>query len=145
MKAVVSRVGTTTLHIDQLVHAQISHGLLVHICLEPQDTGASILPFIETLQTLQLFADSQGRMELTVSDVGGSIMVVPQFTLTATFTRGRPSFGGVMQATQAKQLFSTLVSAWSSQPKPPVVAGVFGANMQITAVQDGPVTVLFEW
>lgn len=145
MKAVVQRCGQTTLRVDDTVHAQIHSGLVVYLCLEPQDTAAGIVPFIDTLTTLKLFVDSEGRMKLTVTDVGGELMIIPQFTLTATFTRGRPTFDGAMQADHAKKLFSQLIQAWQSDPIVPVTAGVFGANMQIETTQDGPVTVAFEW
>lgn len=145
MKAVVQRCSKTTLRVDDAERAHIQHGLVVYICLEPQDTAAGIVPFIDTLTTLQLFPDSLGRMKQTVGTVGGGIMIIPQFTLTATFTRGRPSFDAAMPAADAKKLFAHLIDAWQSQATVPIVAGVFGAQMHIETTQDGPVTVLFEW
>lgn len=145
MKAVVQRCGNTTLRVDGAAHAQIKKGLVVYLCLEPQDTAAGITPFIDTLATLELFADSKGHMKHTVGEVGGEIMIIPQFTLAATFTRGRPSFDTAMSAQDARHLFSHLITTWSSLSPISVTSGVFGANMQIETIQDGPVTVTFEW
>ncbi len=145
MKAVVQRCGKTTLRVDGIVQAHISKGLVVYLCLEPQDTAAGIVPFIDTLTTLQLFPDSQGRMKQTVVDADAELLIVPQFTLTATFTRGRPSFDAAMAASDANRLFTHLAEQWKTQSVVPVTTGIFGADMQIETIQDGPVTVQFEW
>lgn len=145
MKAVIQRVASSSVHIHDTLHCEIHTGLVVFICIETTDSIAALLKVPHHVEALRLFEDVNGRMSKTVCEVDGSILLIPQFTLCARFTRGRPSFDRAMRPTQARTLFETLSQSWQSTSSIPVLTGVFGAHMNISLINDGPVTVELAW
>ncbi|HRH89283.1 MAG TPA: D-aminoacyl-tRNA deacylase, partial [Rubrivivax sp.] len=121
--------------------AAIGAGALVLVCAEPTDTPAQAERLVDKLLALRIFADAAGKMNLSLRDVGGGLLLVSQFTLAADTSRGnRPGFSGAAPPALGRQLFDAVVAAARRQHTP-VAAGVFGADMQVHLVNDGPVTV----
>ncbi len=141
MIGVIQRVSEASVAIDGHVHGRIAQGLLVLVCAEPSDTEATADAFVNKVLKLRIFADANGKMNKSVVDVGGGLLLVSQFTLAADTSRGnRPSFLGAAPPTQGRTLFEAVVEG--ARAKHPVVqCGVFGADMQVALVNEGPVTV----
>jgi D-tyrosyl-tRNA(Tyr) deacylase len=120
--------------------AAIEHGLLVLIGVEREDSEADAARLIERLLNYRVFADDAGKMNFSLREVGGGLLLVPQFTLAADTRSGlRPSFTLAASPEQGKVLFDHLVQL-ARQQHQPVVTGQFGADMQVTLTNDGPVT-----
>ena len=119
----------------------IGQGLLVFVCAEPQDDGASAAKLVAKLLKLRIFADAAGRMNLSVRDVAGGLLIVSQFTLAADASAGnRPSFTGAAPPEHGRALYERVL-ALAREQHGPVAAGEFGADMQVHLVNDGPVTI----
>jgi D-aminoacyl-tRNA deacylase len=141
MKAVVQRVREASVTVAGEVVGAIGPGLLVLVCAEPQDDAASGRALLAKLLKLRVFGDDAGKMNRSLQDVGGGLLLVSQFTLAAD-TRGgnRPSFSGAAPPDQARALYEQLLLDARAM-HPTVAAGVFGADMQVALVNDGPVTI----
>lgn len=119
----------------------IGQGLLVLVCAEPADTAAQAGKLVEKILKLRVFADDAGKMNRSVQDVAGGLLIVSQFTLAADTAGGnRPSFSGAAPAEQGRALYEEMLRLAREQ-HPTVHAGVFGADMQVHLVNDGPVTI----
>jgi D-tyrosyl-tRNA(Tyr) deacylase len=119
----------------------IDAGLLVLVCAEPADGPQQVQRLVDKLLKLRIFSDEAGRMNRSVQDVAGGLLLVSQFTLAADTRSGnRPSFTGAAPAAQGQALFDAVLAA-ARQRHAPVAAGVFGADMQVHLVNDGPVTI----
>ena len=119
----------------------IGQGLLVFVCAEPQDDGASAAKLVAKLLKLRIFADAAGKMNLSVQNVAGGLLIVSQFTLAADAGAGnRPSFTGAAPPEQGRALYERVL-ALAREQHAPVAAGEFGADMQVHLVNDGPVTI----
>ena len=119
----------------------IGHGLLVLVCAEPDDTDVQANKFVDKLLKLRIFNDTQGKMNLSVTDVAGGLLIVSQFTLAADTRSGnRPSFTAAAGAAQGQVLYDQVL-ALARARHGPVAAGIFGADMQVALVNDGPVTI----
>jgi len=119
----------------------IGYGLLVLVCAEPADTPAQARKLVDKLLKLRIFADAAGRMNRSVQDVAGGLLIVSQFTLAADTTAGnRPSFIGAAPAELGRALYDEILRL-AREHHSPVQAGVFGADMQVHLVGDGPVTI----
>ena len=120
--------------------AAIGHGLLVLIGIEPSDAEPQARRLLHKLLNYRVFADAQGKMNLSLSDVDAGLLLVPQFTLAAATDKGlRPSFATAAEPAQAAALFENFVSLARAQ-RPHVQTGIFGAAMQVHSINDGPVT-----
>jgi D-aminoacyl-tRNA deacylase len=141
MIVLVQRVARAKVEVAGSVVGQIGFGLLVLVCAEPPDSAALVPRLIDKLLKLRIFADDAGRMNRSLADVGGGLLLVSQFTLAADTTGGnRPSFAGAAPPGQARALYDALLA--EARARHPVVAGgIFGADMQIELVNDGPVTI----
>lgn len=141
MIALVQRVGEARVEVGGAVTGAIGRGLLVLVCAEPQDTLDQASRLVDKLLALRIFADDAGKMNRSVKDVGGGLLLVPQFTLAAD-TRGghRPSFSGAAPPALGRELFDATLRL-ARERHPQVLAGVFGADMQVHLVNDGPVTI----
>jgi len=119
----------------------IGPGLLMLVCAEPQDTEAVAAKLVDKVLKLRIFADEAGRMNRSLVDVGGGLLVVSQFTLAAD-TRGgnRPSFSAAAAPAQGEALYESVLRH-SRDRHPQVASGRFGADMQVHLVNDGPVTI----
>lgn len=128
MRAVVQRVLSASVTVDGVVRASIDQGLLVFVGLESSDTGASLPWMAEKIVNLRIFEDDEGKMNRSVLDVGGSMLLVPNFTLAGDCAKGRrPSFDRAMRPEQAEPMFARFVSLVESRVNLPTVvrAGLF--------------------
>ncbi len=141
MKAVLQRVREARVEVEGQVVGAIGAGLLVLVCAEPADTEAQARRFVDKLLKLRIFSDAAGKMNRSLVDVGGGLLLVSQFTLAAELAGGnRPSFSAAAPPAQARALYEQLL-ADARALHPQVAAGVFGADMQVHLVNDGPVTI----
>jgi D-tyrosyl-tRNA(Tyr) deacylase len=141
MIALLQRVSQASVCIDGQIVGQIGQGLLLFLCAEPEDTEAVADKLLAKVLKLRIFADPAGKMNLSVQDVAGGLLVVSQFTLAAEVSGGnRPSFGAAAAPELGKRLYDYFVQR-ASQLHRPVQTGRFAADMQVSLVNDGPVTV----
>lgn len=141
MLAVVQRVRQARVEVDGAVIGAIGTGLLVLVCAEPSDDEARADKLVDKLLKLRIFSDEQGRMNRSVQDVQGGLLLVSQFTLAADTSGGnRPSFTGAAPAEQGRRLYERVI-ATAQERHPDVATGEFGADMQVHLVNDGPVTI----
>lgn len=142
MIGLIQRVNWSRLSIDGDLHAEIGVGLLALVGIEKEDTRGDVEKLLHKLLSYRVFADGEGRMNLGLKDTGGELLLVSQFTLAASTTKGlRPGFSSAKPPQQAEQLFDELVSK-AHQDHGAVRSGVFGADMQIALENNGPVTFL---
>lgn len=144
MLAVVQRVSSASVIVrDEGLVGEIDSGLLVLVCAQPQDTQAHADKLLSKLLKLRIFADETGKMNRSVQDIQGGLLLVSQFTLAAdTSTGNRPSFTGAAPAALGRELYEYLVEEARRRHHPHAVAsGRFGADMQVHLVNDGPVTI----
>lgn len=141
MIGLVQRVSEARVEVDGEAVGAIGAGLLVLVCAEPADGALQVQRFVDKLLKLRLFGDAAGRMNRSLQDTGGGLLIVPQFTLAAD-TRGgnRPSFTGAAPAALGHALYEAVL-AEARERHAPVAAGRFGAHMRVQLVNDGPVTI----
>ena len=141
MIALLQRVAAARVEIEGEVVGAIDAGLLVLVCAEPADTPATASKLVDKVLKLRVFADAAGKMNRSVVDTGGGLLVVSQFTLAAD-TRGgnRPSFTGAAPPAQGQALYEEVLRCARAR-HPLVASGRFGADMQVHLVNDGPVTI----
>lgn len=141
MIALVQRVRRAHVEVAGRTVGAIDHGLLVFVCAEPQDDEAVAAKLVARLLKLRIFADDAGKMNRSVQEVAGGLLVVSQFTLAADTSGGnRPSFTGAAPPALGRVLYECLLDR-ARQAHPIVAAGEFGAEMQVHLVNDGPVTI----
>ena len=144
MRLVVQRVTSASVSVDGQVVGQIGHGLVVLVGVADGDTSADIEYVASKLQGLRVFSDEDGRMNRSITDVKGELLVVSQFTLLGDVRRGRrPGFDAAAAPDQAKRDYEDLVARLRAMNLP-VETGVFQADMQVALVNDGPVTLLLD-
>ena len=144
MKALLQRVREARVEIGGEVVGAIDQGLLVLVGVEPQDNQASVSKMLHKLLNYRVFSDAAGKMNLSLKDVAGGLLLVSQFTLAADTRSGlRPGFSTAAPPTQGEALFEHLLLQARAQHTT-VACGRFGANMQVHLVNDGPVTFLLE-
>lgn len=141
MLALVQRVRSARVEVAGSTVGEIGQGLLVFVCAEPADTAAVAAKLLDKLLKLRIFADEAGRMNRSVQDVAGGLLLVSQFTLAADTAGGnRPSFSAAAPPALGRALYDDLLRLARGRHAP-VAAGVFGADMQVHLVNDGPVTI----
>jgi D-tyrosyl-tRNA(Tyr) deacylase len=144
LKAVVQRVSRACVRVDGNKKAEIGRGLLVLLGLETRDKEADVVRFAQRLPQRRFFADRDGKMNLSLKNISGQVLVVSQFTLAANLDKGlRPSFTHAMEPVKAEGMV-TLFSAELRSAGVEVSEGVFGARMEVELVNDGPVTFIFQ-
>lgn len=144
MKALLQRVRHASVVVENSVVGEIGQGLLVLLGLEKHDTAEQVEKMIQRLLDYRVFADAAGKMNCSLTDIGGGLLLVSQFTLAADTRKGRrPGFSTAAPPTQAEPLFDHAV-AFARERHGVVAAGVFGADMQVSLQNDGPVTFLLE-
>lgn len=144
MRAVVQRVTRATVEVDGRQVASIDVGLLVLLGVAIGDGDADAVALAQKVAALRVFRDDDGKMNRSVGEVGGSVLVVSQFTLLADVRRGRrPSFVGAAEPVAAERLVALFGSTVAHEGIP-VSLGQFGAHMEVELVNDGPVTILLE-
>ncbi len=143
MRAVVTRVREASVEIDHALHGKIGKGYLVLLGIGPEDEEKDAVHLAEKICNLRVFEDEQGKMNLDLASVGGSLLVVSQFTLYADLKSRRPGFSHAAKPAQAIPLYERFMEECRAKGFP-VENGEFGADMQVFSVNDGPVTLLFD-
>lgn len=144
MKALLQRVSSASVSVAGECVGEIGEGLLVLLGLDRGDDRAGAVRMLERILAYRVFADSAGRMNRSVTDINGGVLLVSQFTLSADTGRGlRPGFSGAMAPQEARPLYDFMLSELQRRHTP-VAAGLFGADMQVSLTNDGPVTFLLE-
>jgi D-tyrosyl-tRNA(Tyr) deacylase len=145
MRAVIQRVTEASVKIDGVINGQIANGLLIFLGIEAADDRADIDWLTGKVAALRIFNDEQGVMNRSVVDIGGGILVISQFTLFASTRKGnRPSYIRAARPEVAIPLYESFVSALSTAIGKPVATGIFGADMKVSLLNDGPVTILID-
>ena len=141
MIAVLQRVSEASVHVDGAVIGQIGSGMLVLLCAEKGDTEAVAERMLAKMLKLRIFSDAAGKMNLSVQDVGGGVLVVSQFTLAADLAGGnRPSFTQAAAPEDGRRLYEYFV-AQAQKAHPVVQTGQFAADMKVALINDGPITI----
>ena len=141
MIAILQRVSQASVQVDGEVIGQIGAGLLVLLCAEKGDTDAVADKMLAKTLKLRIFSDDAGKMNRSVQDIGGGLLVVSQFTLAADVTGGnRPSFTQAAAPDEGRRLYDHFVAQARTQ-HPLVQTGRFAADMQVALVNDGPITI----
>jgi D-tyrosyl-tRNA(Tyr) deacylase len=144
MKIVLQRVSSASVKVDSKIVGRIEHGLLLLIGFSTTDTEENILPTIEKIVKLRIFSDEEGKMNKSVLDVEGSMLLISQFTLYADTKKGnRPSFIEAARPEQAIPLYEFFIAEMRKRITK-VETGIFGADMKVELVNDGPVTIVFD-
>jgi len=144
MKALLQRARGARVEVGGQIVGSIDQGLLVLVGIEPQDTQASADKMLHKLLNYRVFSDAEGKMNLSLRDVAGGLLLVSQFTLAADTKSGmRPSFSKAAPPALGAELFGYLLQQAKSSHKV-VESGQFGADMQVHLINDGPVTFLLE-
>ncbi|WP_179395501.1 D-aminoacyl-tRNA deacylase [Lacticaseibacillus absianus] len=144
MKAVVQRVSEAKVTIDGIVHGQIGTGFMVLLGVGPHDTGADVDYLVNKISKLRVFADDAGKMNRSLAQVGGAVLAISQFTLYADTRKGnRPSFTDAAAPALGAHLYQAFITGLQDAGLP-VETGRFGADMQVSLTNDGPVTILFD-
>jgi D-tyrosyl-tRNA(Tyr) deacylase len=144
VKALIQRVKSAQVRVDSEIIGEIGVGWLVLLGVARGDSGAETMKLVDKITGLRLFPDAEGRFNLSVLDVSGSILVVSQFTLYADCSRGRrPSFTDAAEPEKANQLYEQFIGELRMKNLP-VATGRFGADMEVSLVNDGPVTILLD-
>lgn len=144
MKILIQKVKHASVDVDHLPYAKISHGLLLFVGIEEGDTEENLMKASDKISKLRIFEDNDGKMNLSIKDVGGEILSISQFTLAADCRKGnRPSFSKAMTAEEANQYFEKFNAMLRNQ-KINVETGKFQAHMNVKLNNDGPVTIYME-
>ena len=141
MIGLLQRVSHASVTVEQKVVGKIERGLLVLIGIEKEDTTAQAERLLERLLGYRVFPDTEGKMNLGLADINGGLLLVPQFTLPADTQKGmRPSFSSAAPPEKGKELFDYLLTL-AKKKYHTVESGKFGADMQVSLTNDGPVTL----
>jgi D-tyrosyl-tRNA(Tyr) deacylase len=144
MKAVIQRVTRASVQVEGKTIGQIESGLLVLLGVAKGDGESHGRYLVEKIHTLRIFSDEQGKMNRSLADIGGSVLMVSQFTLLGRTTNGRrPSFDDVASPVEAKRLYEQVVTVLRENGTH-VETGVFAAHMQVELLNDGPVTFVLD-
>ena len=142
MRVLLQRVGQASVEVDRQIVGEIGRGLLLLVGVEPEDSAADIDWLVRKIVNLRVFSDTEGRMNRSVLEDGGEVLAVSPFTLFASCRKGnRPSWSRAAPPELARSRFDQFVAAMSEALQRPVPTGVFGADMQVALVNDGPVTL----
>ena len=144
MKAVIQRVSEAEVKVENKVVGEITHGLLLLIGIDEEDEEADALWLVQKILNLRIFNDPEGKMNLSVQDLEGEILCISQFTLIADYKKGnRPSFIKAAKPEKAITLFEFFKTEIAKTALK-IESGIFGADMKISLVNDGPVTIVMD-
>ena len=145
MKAILQRVKEGSVTVDGEIVAKIDHGLIILLGIGQEDTITLAEQMVDKIATLRIFGDQEEKMNLSIQDVGGSAIVVSQFTLFADTRKGRrPSFVNAARPDLAEPLVNAFAAMMNDRGIP-TQTGIFGAHMDVALVNDGPVTIILEF
>jgi D-tyrosyl-tRNA(Tyr) deacylase len=144
MKALIQRVSEARVDIEGNTVAKIGNGMLVFLGIEKSDTENDIKYIVKKVSTLRIFEDAQEKMNFSVQDIKGELLVVSQFTLSADCKKGnRPSFDSAEEPVRAKDMYLKFIDRLIENSLK-VATGDFGADMQVHLINDGPVTIMLD-
>ena len=142
MRILIQRVSQASVTIEEAVHAQIGQGLLILLGIENEDSREDVEWLVKKAAAMRIFSDEQGLMNLSVQDINGGVIVVSQFTLYADTKKGnRPSFIRAARPDTAIPLYELFVQLLSESLGKAIGTGIFGADMKVNLINDGPVTI----
>jgi D-tyrosyl-tRNA(Tyr) deacylase len=142
MRLVIQRAKNASVSIENIVHGKIEHGLVVLVGIEEEDRQADADWLIGKIINLRIFSDDEGKMNLSIQDIQGQFLIISQFTLHASTKKGnRPSYIQAARPESAIPLYEYFLEKLKSESNLLVEAGVFGADMQVQLINDGPVTI----
>lgn len=145
MRAVIQRVSEASVKIDGKVKGKIGQGMVILLGIEEGDTVDDITKLTYKITRLRIFADEEGKMNLSLTDIMGKAMVISQFTLFASTKKGsRPSFTRAAKPEFARMLYEMFVMQLEKEISAKVVTGEFAADMKVSLTNDGPVTILID-
>jgi D-aminoacyl-tRNA deacylase len=145
MRAVIQRVSEASVMIDRKLYSQIKSGLLILLGVEENENTEDISWLAQKICNLRIFNDEAGVMNLSVKDLEGEILIVSQFTLFASTKKGnRPSYIRSAKTDVAIPIYESFIESISQEIGKTVKSGVFGADMKVTLINDGPVTILID-
>ena len=145
MRTVIQRVRHASVTIDGVVKSKIDQGLLILVGVEDSDTQEDVNWLAQKIAALRIFDDSEGVMNLSLSDIGGQALVVSQFTLWASYKKGnRPSYIRASRPERAIPMYEAFCARLSEVLGRPVGTGEFGADMKVELLNDGPVTICMD-
>ena len=142
MKLVIQRVTNASVEVEGEITGKIEEGLMVLVGFGKSDTEKEVNYLARKLTKLRIFPNAEGRMNLSVKDIGGKLLLVPQFTLYGKTKKNRPSFHNALNPQEATKLFDLFVE--KCQEEVETETGVFGAFMKVSLLNNGPVTILLE-
>jgi len=144
MKAVIQRVSSASVKVDNQTISKIGRGLLVLLGVSDSDVEEDIGMMVDKVKNLRIFQDEADKMNISIKDIGGEILVVSQFTLLANLEKGRrPSFIDAAQPEKAEGIYSKVINAFREDDIK-VESGSFGKRMRVELINDGPVTFIFD-
>ena len=145
MKAVIQRVSSASVTIDNIISAEIQSGLLVFVGIEAADSQEDIQWLSSKIANLRIFADENEVMNKSVKDIDGEILIVSQFTLHASTKKGnRPSYIHAAKPEISIPLYEAFLNQMQIDMEKPIQSGTFGADMKVSLLNDGPVTILMD-
>ncbi|MFZ1804848.1 MAG: D-aminoacyl-tRNA deacylase [Nitrospira sp.] len=144
MRAVLQRVTSASVEVDGKIVGRIQQGMMVLLGVAKSDDASDVTYLVDKIRTLRIFADEEGKMNRSLTEVDGGVLLVSQFTLLGRTTNGRrPSFDGAAPPDLAKRLYEQIAADLRACGTP-VETGVFAAHMQVALVNDGPVTFVVD-
>ena len=145
MRLVIQRVSKASVTIDNSVFSSINNGLMVLVGIEEGDDQKDADWIVQKLANMRIFSDAEGKMNLSVKDINGEVLVVSQFTLHASTQKGnRPSFIKAARPETAIPLYKSFINKVSTETGKECKTGVFGADMKVELINDGPVTIVMD-
>jgi D-tyrosyl-tRNA(Tyr) deacylase len=145
MRAVIQRVTSAQVEVAQKIVGQINQGFLLLLGVAHDDMQEDADWLVKKISQMRIFSDEEGKMNKSLTDMNGEVLVVSQFTLQAKTKKGnRPSFIGAAPPDMANTLYEYVKSEFENVLNKPTPSGIFGANMQISLTNDGPVTIILD-
>ncbi len=141
MRAVLQRVSRASVTVDGQITGEIGKGLLILICAMEGDTEAKADAVAAKIAKMRIFSDDAGKMNLSLRDIGGSALIVSQFTLAADLKGNRPGFSTAAKPDEGKRLYDYFTARMRDHEAIAVANGIFGADMDVSLNNDGPVTI----
>lgn len=145
MRAVLQRVKKASVRVSGEIVGEIAEGIVALVGFTATDTVSELEWMAQKIRSIRIFPDASGKMNLSVEDIHGGILIVSQFTLYGELRKGtRPNFQRAAPAEKAEQLYAQFLSILKTQSTCPVESGIFGAMMEVELINSGPVTIVLE-